>query len=212
MPETTPPRRAPTPGATALERAILLTLPPDSVVSEDDIRGAVNMIHPDSVGSLSIGGTMIRNGAAGDIIGARTDKERADATVAFVRATVGYVPTVLFLILPVFALLLKLLYVRRDWFYSEHVVFALHTHAYAFVAFTAIIAATWSLSESGALVQWIVGLLALSVPVYFLVAQKRVYGQGWRKTVAKALILGTVYNAVLILGIVGALALAATLG
>ena len=59
---------------------------------------------------------------------------------------------------------------------------------------------------------WAVGLLLASIPVYFLVAQKRVYGQSWRKTVVKAFVLGTVYNGVLIAGLVGVFALAAFWG
>ena len=58
----------------------------------------------------------------------------------------------------------------------------------------------------------VLAALALSIPLYFFVAQKRVYGQGWRKTIAKALILGSVYSFVLIAGILGAIALAAAVG
>ena len=113
---------------TRVEQAILATMPPDSVVYADDIRGAARMVVPDS--AIVFGGGIfshMRSGALDGISGARTDSERADNLIEFLRSAVGYVPTVLFLILPVFALLLKLLYVRRGWFYSEHVVFALHT-------------------------------------------------------------------------------------
>ena len=195
-----------------LERAILATLPPDSLVFADDIRGAVNMVYPDSVGSFKINGVSIRKGMVGDIIGARTKAEQMDAIVAFIKVVIGHIPTVLFLILPIFASLLKLLYVRRDWFFSEHVVFGLHTHAFAFIAFSAIVLVTWGFGESHAFVAYVAVALALSIPLYFLVALKRVYGQSWRKTVAKALVLGTVYNGVLIAGIVVAVVLAAMMG
>jgi hypothetical protein len=42
----------------------------------------------------------------------------------------GYIPTVMFVLLPVFALILKLLYIRRRRFYAEHFVFLLHVHAF----------------------------------------------------------------------------------
>ena len=44
-------------------------------------------------------------------------------------------PKVLFLLLPLCALLLKLVYVRSGKYYVEHFVFALHSHAFAFGVF-----------------------------------------------------------------------------
>ena len=123
-------------------------------------------------------------------------------------------PTVLFLILPVFALLLKLLYVRRGWYYSEHLVFGLHTHAFAFAVFT-VIAALASLGgafkASGA-PGVVAVVLLVSIPLYFLIAQKRVYRQGWGRTVLKAVALGTVYQFAIYVGLAAVVLLAAALG
>ncbi len=51
----------------------------------------------------------------------------------------------------VFALLLKLLYLRRGILYLDHLVFALHLHAFAFVVLTAavLIAASGTLAVVG---------------------------------------------------------------
>ncbi len=203
---------------TRVEQAILSTMSPDSVVYADDIRGAARMVYPDTARIFSTDGDWraFKGSALRGVVGARTEKERADSLVEFLKAALGYVPTVLFLILPVFALLLKLLYVRRRWYYSEHVVFALHTHAFVFVVFAAAtVLVRWKVSlgpASGAFVGWVVVALLASIPVYFLVAQKRVYGQSWRKTISKALVLGTVYNGVLIAGLAAAFAFAALIG
>ena len=40
----------------------------------------------------------------------------------------------LLVMMPFLALILKLLYFRRDYYYVEHLVFALHFHAFAFNA------------------------------------------------------------------------------
>ena len=40
---------------------------------------------------------------------------------------------VLFYLLPFFALLLKLLYVRRDFFYSEHLVFSIYYYNFFYL-------------------------------------------------------------------------------
>ena len=55
-------------------------------------------------------------------------------------------------------------------------------------------------------------VLILSIPVYFLVAQKRVYGQGWIKTALKAAVLSVAYNTVLLVGLVAVFFLAALFG
>ena len=200
-----------------LEAAMLRVLPPDSTVRLADIKAARAQIYPEANANIGLPDWMVRSESVRRLDKARTGEESAEAGMAFFREAIGRVPTVLFLILPVFALLLKLLYVRRGWYYSEHLVFGLHTHAFAFVVFSVVtlLAALGSVeglsTGTGA-----VGVLALilvwSIPLYFVVAQKHVYGQGWIKTVLKSLVLGTAYLFVLISGLVGAFLLAAALG
>ena len=117
-------------------------------------------------------------------------------------------PTVIFLLLPVFALLMKLLYVRRGWYYAEHLVFALHTHAFAFVVFSVVALLIWA--SGGA--DWAgaaSAVLLSTIPIYFIIAQKRVYAQGWIKTLVKVYFLAWMYFWVLLGGAILAVALAA---
>ena len=195
-----------------LEGAILRTLPPDSLVALEDVNVATRAFYPEEGGTMFGGGALeglARSDAVRRIEEGRTRREKESGLVDFLRSAIGYVPTVLFLILPVFALLLKLVYVRRGWFYSEHLVFGLHTHAVAFVVFSLI--ALLALVDA----EWIdpvVLVLTLTIPLYFLLAMKRVYRQGWIKTLVKATLLGVIYNVVLISGVVGVILLAAALG
>jgi hypothetical protein len=55
---------------------------------------------------------------------------------------------VLFYLLPIFALLLKLFYVRRDFFYSEHLVFSIYYYNFFYLA-----ACFSLLGESGSVVR-----------------------------------------------------------
>jgi hypothetical protein len=105
------------------------------------------------------------------------------------REFLDQVPTVMFIMLPVYALLLKILYIRRRRFYVEHFIFALHVHALTFVLFLLAL-----LLRS---VPVLPGLLLAWLPMYTLIAMKRVYGQGWFKTGAKWFVLGNVYIMVL---------------
>ena len=108
----------------------------------------------------------------------------AQALREFLPDYISYVPHTVFLLLPFFALLLKLLYVRRGRYYSEHFVFALHTHAFVFLMFLIMLLAS----------HWIVTTaLSIWIVVYIWMAMKRVYAQGWFRTTVKYWILGFVY-------------------
>ena len=118
-------------------------------------------------------------------------------------AIIEELPKVMFLLLPVFALLLKLIYIRRRRYYVEHFVFALHLHAFAFSLFVLVLVFRWN---------WVMPTVLLVISLYTLLAMKRVYAQGYFKTIAKWFVLGTSYSILLALGVVIALvwALAAT--
>jgi hypothetical protein len=117
-----------------------------------------------------------------------------EAIRAVLRDLLEYAPHMVFLLLPVFALLLKLLYVRRNRFYAEHFVFALHVHAFVFVMMTLMILVPWSRFDLAA---------GLSLMVYVWVAMKRVYAQGWIRTTLKWWTLGWLYAFVLLFGLIG---------
>ena len=57
----------------------------------------------------------------------------------FVEAFFNNFPKVLFFLLPVFALILKLLYIRRDFYYSEHLVFSIVYYNFFYLASTVIL-------------------------------------------------------------------------
>ena len=101
---------------------------------------------------------------------------------------------VMFVLIPLFALFLKLLYWRRHRFYAEHFVFALHTHAVAYALLTLSILSPWL-----KLPLW----LMLGCAVYFVLALRRVYGGGVFKTLFKSATLGVVYGTTLMLAATG---------
>lgn len=106
----------------------------------------------------------------------------------FTREYFEYAPQTVFVLLPIFAFILKLLYIRRRRFYAEHFVFALHVHSLTFLTFIVM------LLIGGATVN---GWLFLAIMIYVWFAMKRVYGQGWFRTTAKYFTLGFVYTLLL---------------
>lgn len=113
-------------------------------------------------------------------------------------------PQVMFLLLPLFALVLKLIYWRRHHFYMEHLILALHTHS--FVLQLAVVAVGLAMLED-ALAAWPVvpealsvlsSLLFWSVPLYLLLSHKIFYRQGWWKSVFKFLLTASIYSLLLL--------------
>ena len=102
----------------------------------------------------------------------------------------------MFLLMPIFALLLKLLYLRRRRQYLEHLVFALNVHSHAFLMF--VIASAGNLVGWAWLHSWLKWPL-LSIPPYLFLAMKKFYRQGWGKTLAKYLLLLGAYAFILML-------------
>jgi hypothetical protein len=102
--------------------------------------------------------------------------------------------TAMFLLVPIFALLTQLTYFRRGLRYTEHLVYALHVHAFWFLALALTL-----LPVPGAEAAF------FAMPVYALIAARRVYGGGWFGTAWRALLVATLYGIVLgvALGIVG---------
>ena len=92
-----------------------------------------------------------------------------------------------------------MLYVRQGRLYAEHIIFTLHMHALAFVAFAvATLLDTTSVAQLSELGTWI----AISPFVYVVVAMGRVYDQGWGATLLKAALLFIAYSLILLIGVV----------
>ncbi len=86
----------------------------------------------------------------------------------------------MFLLLPVAALQLKLLYWRRKKLYIEHLIFSLHVHAFIFSLLILTVILDFKL------VMWVVILASL---VYLYLAMKNYYKQSHPKTFTKMLLL-----------------------
>jgi hypothetical protein len=127
-------------------------------------------------------------------------------------AFLGAIPTALFVLVPLFALLLKTLYLFKRRLYMEHLVVALHSHAFMSLELLLIFGmlGVQHLAPAGSFlanaVSLVIGLLIAWIPVYLLLMQKRVYAQGWAMTLLKFFVLGTVYSILLALAIAGAAA------
>lgn len=103
-----------------------------------------------------------------------------DFSQAFTESFTSNVPKMLFLLLPVFALILKALYIRRDFYYSEHLVFSIHYYNFFFLAGSLMM-----VLELIPYVKFLNVVIFLWIGIYLLLAMKRVYQQPWWKTLLK---------------------------
>jgi hypothetical protein len=182
---------------------VLDSYPPDSTVRTADLIDAAARLFPvaGDIEDLDLDILGAEGGSLSRLKQARTSTERRQAFADLARGAIRFVPIVLFFVLPVFALALKLIYVRRDWYFSEHLIFALHNHAVAFLAFSLMAIAIgvdgsgtlWSGGEEAVWADTFVSLLGLALLLYFFVAQKQFYGQGWIKTAVKSLVVFVTY-------------------
>lgn len=139
----------------------------------------------------------------------------AEAKQRMINGVFSALPPAMFVLVPIFALLLALFHVFRRRLYMEHLIVALHSHAFIFLSLLLItltgMLSTW-LQPHAAWVGRAVGLIQLPliawIPVYLLIMQKRVYRQGWALTLAKFWCIGWCYCWLLL----AALLVAGTLG
>ncbi|MBA2433469.1 MAG: DUF3667 domain-containing protein [Verrucomicrobiota bacterium] len=100
--------------------------------------------------------------------------------------------------IPLFALVLKILYVFKRRFYIEHLIFALHTHAFIFLSTVLIIGIGFLLAmKNTALTAITCTFLGTAVLIQLLVAIRRVYRQNWWATLFKFFLGSVIYVALL---------------
>ena len=117
----------------------------------------------------------------------------------FLKALIQNIAPMVLCCIPLFALVLKILYVFKRRYYIEHLVFALHTHAFVFLSTLVIIGI-------GFLLRWkapppftplVCVLLSIAVVIQLLRAIRKVYRQNWLATLFK-FALGSLIYAVML--------------
>jgi len=107
-----------------------------------------------------------------------------------------WLPRLMLVLVPIFALLLAIMHWRPKVYLFEHLVFSIHIHTVVFVALSLVALAAAILGDSGFL--WAIWLI---LGVYLWMAMYRVYGRSWWLTSLKFLALIMVYSVVLSVGL-----------
>lgn len=114
----------------------------------------------------------------------------------------GNLPLMMFILIPLFAAVLKLIYIRRRHLYIKHVVHALHVHSFAYLMYAVCLLICFKLITEGnfpnlnieAFRGILAGIFFIGVSTYVYASFLKVYGQGWFKTLIKFNIVGFIYS------------------
>ncbi|MBU2114370.1 MAG: DUF3667 domain-containing protein [Gammaproteobacteria bacterium] len=121
-------------------------------------------------------------------------------------------PQMMFLLLPLFALLLKLLYIRSSRYYMEHLIVALHSHSFILqfsVLYLALQMASQHISWPWLVTftDWLATATLIWIPTYLLLCQKSYYQQPWGKTLLKFWLTSSVYYLLFTSALIGVIIL-----
>ncbi|GHF85466.1 DUF3667 domain-containing protein [Thalassotalea marina] len=113
-------------------------------------------------------------------------------------------PQLMFILLPLFALILKIMYLFSKRLYLEHLTVALHSHSFIFLAL--LVAelldlltdySAKNLPSVQPILDNLVVVILVWVPIYLFIMQKRVYKQGYFLTAVKYSFIGIIYTILL---------------
>jgi Protein of unknown function (DUF3667) len=118
----------------------------------------------------------------------------------FITTLFHNLPYMMLCCIPLFAFVLKVLYIRRHVFYIDHLIYALHIHTFAYTGIMLIVLATIGLNRviPGPIAGWIIALLWIAFVVQIFLSIRRVYRQGWFISIFKFFFGGLAYLFVLV--------------
>ncbi|MBM3405167.1 MAG: DUF3667 domain-containing protein [Bacteroidetes bacterium] len=112
---------------------------------------------------------------------------------AFLKNLYSYFSISMYVLMPLFALVLSALYFRRRKNYYEYLIFSIHYHSLIFIILCLI---SLAIAITGTDYFYLVFLL---FPFYLLFAMRNCYQQRWGKTIAKWILINVSYSLILFL-------------
>ena len=144
----------------------------------------------------SLSATIPHNSKADDFIEKKWDKLKVKYTDVneFLNEKITHtVPKIFFFMIPVLAMLLKLIFFRRkDLFFVDHAIFALHYHSFWFSLF---ILSEFNLPKN--INSGLFTILMLAAAYYFVAALHNVYKVSYGKSIVTTIVIGVSYSLLL---------------
>ena len=127
-------------------------------------------------------------------------------TGPLIEQVIGKLPQLMFILLPLFAVLLKVMFIFSKRLYMEHLTVALHSHSFIFIAILLsemLDVLNGYLEETypsfASFTGVVAGGILLWIPIYLFLMHKKVYKQGVFFTLVKFCVIGTIYSVMILL-------------
>ncbi|NME68932.1 DUF3667 domain-containing protein [Flammeovirga aprica] len=112
--------------------------------------------------------------------------------VTFFQTVIENIPIAIMLLVPLFGLYLKLLYIRnRENLYIQHLLFSVHLHAFTLFMFGSMILINlipWGIKS------WMLFVFYFYWTAVVLIMFKKFYKQGWAKTIIKLFLASSIHS------------------
>ena len=121
----------------------------------------------------------------------------------FIATLFNNLPYMMLCCIPLFAFVLKVLYIRRRIFYIDHLIYSLHIHTFFYTGVMLIVLATMGLNRTipGTFAGWIIAALWITFIAQIFLSIRYVYRQGWFISTLKFFTGGFIYMIVLFLAL-----------
>ncbi|TMU50855.1 DUF3667 domain-containing protein [Flagellimonas algicola] len=106
---------------------------------------------------------------------------------SFVNSTISRLPFVIFFFLPLFTLFISMVYIRKKYTYTDHLIFSFHNQSLLFILLILSLIIDTIFKTASA------GIFLLIFGFYLYKAMRRFYGQGRIKTIIKYVFLNTIF-------------------
>ena len=113
----------------------------------------------------------------------------------FIDRVLSRISIALFFLLPIFTLIVSLLYIRRKFNYTENLVFVFHVQTVFFLLLLVFMIVDRITDSNIAIV-----IFLLTFMIYLYLAMRKFYGQGWFKTLIKYIMLNSAFLFFAIIG------------
>lgn len=113
----------------------------------------------------------------------------------FINSIFSKLPFATFFLLPIFAIFIWLLYIRKNYTYTDHLVFSFHNQSLLFILLiiSYLIDSVFGTASAG--------LFIVLFLIYLYKAMRSFYGQGRIKTIVKYLLLNTIFVILATIGV-----------
>ncbi|MBC7411525.1 MAG: DUF3667 domain-containing protein [Bacteroidia bacterium] len=120
-----------------------------------------------------------------------------ESSTKLVKNVLVNLPKMFFLLLPLFAFILTLLYKKQKKYFIDHAIFSIHFHCFLFIVFIVLSPVVWFFNH------WAIYALLLTTPlVYLFFAMRKVYAQSLGKTLVKFALQTSLYGLSLLIVLV----------